>query len=85
MRVDTHAYQEYVMPPFYDSMLGKLIVHGRDREEAIVRGLRALDLFVVEGVHTTIPMHKRILSDDVFRSGKISTRFMEDFLERTAR
>ncbi|HEX9736212.1 MAG TPA: acetyl-CoA carboxylase biotin carboxylase subunit [Thermoanaerobaculia bacterium] len=84
VRVDTHAYQEYVIPPFYDSMLGKLIVHGRNREEAIARALRALDLFVVEGVHTTIPLHRRILADKVFRSGEISTRFMEDFFKRTA-
>lgn len=84
VRVDTHAYQEYVMPPFYDSMLGKLIVRGRDRDEAIARAVRALDLFVVEGVHTTIPLHRRILADEVFKSGKISTRFMEDFFERAA-
>jgi acetyl-CoA carboxylase biotin carboxylase subunit len=84
VRIDTHAYQEYVMPPFYDSMLGKLIVHGKDRDEAIARALRALDLFVVEGVHTTIPMHKKILADPEFRSGRFSTRFMEGFLKRTA-
>ncbi len=84
MRVDTHAYQEYVIPPFYDSMLGKLIVHGKSRDEAISRILRALDFFVVEGVHTTIPLHKKILRDEAFRSGELSTRFMEGFFERTA-
>ena len=85
VRVDTHAYQEYFIPPFYDSMIGKLIVHGSNREEAIARSLRALDLFVIEGVHTTIPLHRKILADEVFRSGKISTRFMEGFFERTAK
>lgn len=85
VRVDTHAYQEYFIPPFYDSMIGKLIVHGKSREEAIARTLRALDFFVVEGVFTTIPLHKKILTDEVFRAGNFSTRFMEDFLERTAK
>lgn len=84
VRVDTHAYQEYFIPPFYDSMIGKLIVHGANREEAIARTLRALDFFVVEGVFTTIPLHRKILADEVFRAGDFSTRFMEDFFERTA-
>ena len=82
VRIDTHAYQEYVVPPFYDSMLGKLIVHGRDREEAIARTLRALDFFVVEGIHTTIPLHRKIVQDEVFKSGRLSTRFMEEFFKR---
>ena len=82
VRIDSHAYQEYMIPPFYDSMIGKLIVHGKNREEAIARTLRALDFFVVEGIHTTIPLHKEILRDDLFRSGDFSTKFMEGFLER---
>lgn len=82
VRVDTHAYEEYVIPPWYDSMIGKLIVKGKDREEAIERTLRALDFFVVEGIHTTIPLHKQILRDPLFRRGEISTRFMEGFFDR---
>ncbi len=84
VRVDTHAYQEYRIPPFYDSMIGKLIVQGRDREEAISRMLRALDFFIVEGIKTTIPLHQQILRDSKFRRGDLSTHFMEDFLARRA-
>jgi acetyl-CoA carboxylase biotin carboxylase subunit len=82
VRIDTHAYQEYMIPPFYDSMIGKLIVHGRNRKEAIARTLRALDFFIVEGIHTTIPLHKEILRDELFQTGDFSTHFMEGFLER---
>jgi len=81
VRVDTAAYQGYLIPPHYDSLIAKLIVHGVDRAEAIARGRRALDLFVVEGVKTTIPMHRRILDDADFIRGKLSTRFMERFAE----
>lgn len=84
VRIDTHAYQEYRIPPFYDSMIGKLIVQGRDRDEAIARTARALDFFIVEGIKTTIPLHKEILRDGKFRRGDLSTRFMEDFLARKA-
>ncbi len=62
-RVDTHAYEDYVIPPHYDSLVAKLIVHDRSREEAIARMRRALDFFVVEGIHTTIPLHQRIMRD----------------------
>ena len=79
VRVDTAAYQGYVVPPYYDSLIAKLIVAGRDRPEAIARGRRALDLFVIEGVKTTIPLHRRILDDPDFVDGKLSTRFMERF------
>jgi len=79
VRVDTAAYQGYVIPPHYDSLIAKLIVSGRDREEAISRARRALDLFVIEGIKTTIPMHRRILDDPDFREGRLSTRFMERF------
>ncbi len=79
MRVDTAAYQGYVIPPHYDSLIAKLIVNGRDRAEAIARGRRALDFFVVEGIKTTIPMHRRILDDPDFVGGRLSTRFMERF------
>jgi len=81
VRIDTAAYQGYLIPPHYDSLIAKLIVHGADREEAIARGRRALDLFVVEGIKTTIPMHRRILDDADFIRGKLSTRFMERFAE----
>jgi len=79
VRVDTAAYQGYLIPPHYDSLIAKLIVWGRDREEAIGRGRRALDFFVIEGIKTTIPLHRRILDDPDFISGKLSTHFMERF------
>jgi acetyl-CoA carboxylase biotin carboxylase subunit len=79
VRVDTAAYQGYLIPPYYDSLIAKLIVWGRDREEAIRRGRRALDFFVIEGVRTTIPLHRRILDDPDFIDGKLSTHFMERF------
>ena len=81
VRVDTAAYQGYVIPPHYDSLIAKLVVSGRDRAEAISRGRRALDLFVVEGVSTTIPMHRRILEEPDFVDGRLSTRFMERFAQ----
>ncbi|MBM3327997.1 MAG: acetyl-CoA carboxylase biotin carboxylase subunit [Calditrichaeota bacterium] len=79
VRVDTHAYAGYTIPPHYDSLIAKLIAYGNDREEAIARMLRALDEFVVEGIATTIPLHKRILRDERFRTSAYSTRFMEEF------
>ena len=82
IRVDTHAYQEYFVQPHYDSMIAKLIAHGRDREEAMARMARALDFFIIEGVKTTIPLHQEVLADAQFRSGDVTTRFMEGFQER---
>ena len=79
VRVDTAAYQGYVIPPHYDSLIAKLIVNGRDRAEAISRARRALDFFVIEGIKTSIPMHRRILDDPDFVDGRLSTRFMERF------
>ncbi|MGH9363617.1 MAG: acetyl-CoA carboxylase biotin carboxylase subunit, partial [Thermoanaerobaculia bacterium] len=84
-RVDTHAYEDYVIPPWYDSLVAKLIVHDRTRQEAVARMARALDFFVVEGIRTTIPMHARILSDPDFAAGRLSTRFMERFSGRQRR
>ena len=81
VRVDTAAYQGYVIPPYYDSLIAKLIVWGRDRSEAIARGRRALDLFAIEGIKTTIPMHRRILDDPDFVDARLSTRFMERFAQ----
>lgn len=79
VRVDTAAYTQYVIPPYYDSMIAKLIVHADTREEAIMRMKRALDEFIIEGVKTTIPMHKKILADADFQKGNISTKFMERY------
>lgn len=79
VRVDTHAFSGYVIPPYYDSMIGKLIVSGSTREEAIAKMSRALDEFIVEGVKTTIPLHKQIMKNEQFRSGIFSTGFLQNF------
>lgn len=79
VRVDTAVYPGYVVPPYYDSMIAKLIVHARTRELAIARMQRALDMMVVEGIKTTIPLHKKIMADKGFQSGDFSTKFMEEF------
>src|SRR5947207_12247800 len=80
VRVDTHAYQDGVISPYYDSLVAKLIAHGKDRGEAIERMKRALDLFVVEGIHTSIPLHKRIMADADFAAGKFDTNFIQRFM-----
>jgi acetyl-CoA carboxylase biotin carboxylase subunit len=80
VRVDTAAYAEGVIPPYYDSLIAKLVVRGRDRAEAISRMSRALDMFVVEGIYTSIPLHRRIMADPDFRAGNFDTKFMERFL-----
>ncbi len=79
VRVDTAAHAECMVQPYYDSLIAKLIVHGRDRKEAIARMKRALSLTVIEGVRTTIPLHRRILDDPDFRAGRYTTRFLERF------
>jgi acetyl-CoA carboxylase biotin carboxylase subunit len=79
VRVDTAAYEGYVVPPYYDSMIAKLIVHARTRELAIARMRRALDAMVVEGIKTTIPLQRQIMDDPDFQSGNFSTKFMEEF------
>jgi acetyl-CoA carboxylase, biotin carboxylase subunit len=79
VRVDTHIYRDYNVPPHYDSLLAKLIVRGKDRLDTIARGRRALEQFVVEGVKTTIPLHRAILNNEQFIRGDISTRFMDKF------
>jgi acetyl-CoA carboxylase biotin carboxylase subunit len=84
VRIDTHAYEDYVIPPFYDSLVAKLIVHDKDRPAAIARMVRALDTFVIEGIQTTIPLHQEILRDPKFRAGELSTQFMEGFLAARA-
>jgi len=82
VRVETFAHSDCTISPFYDSMIAKIIVHGRDRSEAIARMRRTLEMCVIEGIKTTIPLHLRILSDPDFVAGKLSTSFMERFLSR---
>jgi len=76
VRLDTHVYAGYRVPPFYDSLIAKLIVSGRDRNEALARARQALDEFVIEGVKTTIPFLRRILDDEAFRAGDVDTGFV---------
>lgn len=78
-RVDTHVYAGYSIPPFYDSLIAKLIVTAQTRDECIVKMKRALDEFIIEGIHTTIPFHRKLMDDEKFRSGKYSTAFLEGF------
>jgi acetyl-CoA carboxylase biotin carboxylase subunit len=80
VRIDTAAYAEGVIPPYYDSLIAKLVVRGKDRDEAMSRMSRALEMFIVEGIHTTIPLHRKILADPDFRAGKVDTTFIERFL-----
>ena len=82
MRLETLAHPECTVSPYYDSMIAKVIVHGRDRREAIARMRRVLEMTIVEGIKTTIPLHLRILSDADFIQGNFSTSFMEKFLAR---
>ncbi len=82
VRLDTHLYAGYTVPPYYDSLLAKLVVHGRDRHEAIVRARRALAMLRVEGVKTSIGLHQRILEDRDFVTGNVSTAFMDRYLTR---
>lgn len=79
VRVDSHIYQSYTIPPYYDSLVAKLIVWGKTRERAIARGKRALEEFVIEGIKTTIPFHLKVLDDPRFISGKFDTGFLEKF------
>jgi acetyl-CoA carboxylase biotin carboxylase subunit len=82
VRIDTAAYAEGIIPPYYDSLIAKLIVRGKDRGEAVSRMARALEMFIVEGVYTTIPLHRKILADPDFRAGRIDTTFIERFLTK---
>jgi acetyl-CoA carboxylase biotin carboxylase subunit len=79
VRVDTHAYAGYTVPPYYDSMIAKLICRAQTREECITKMERALDEFIIEGVHTTIPFHQRLMKNEKFRSGDFHTGFLNDF------
>ena len=80
VRVDTHAYAQYVIPPFYDSLIAKIITSGKDREEAIGRMKRALEEFTIEGIATTIPFHQQVMSDKDFREGNFDTKYIERML-----
>jgi acetyl-CoA carboxylase, biotin carboxylase subunit len=82
VRVDTYVYPGYKVPPFYDSMIAKVIVHARTRDLAIARMRRALDAMVIEGIKTTIPLHLKIMDNPDFQAGNFSTRFMEEFLAK---
>jgi len=84
VRVDTAQYAEGVIPPYYDSLIAKLVVHGCDRAEAIAKMERALSQFVVQGVETSISLHQEIFQDPAFRAGEFDTKFMEQFLARRA-
>lgn len=79
VRIDSHIYQSYSIPPYYDSLIAKLIVWGKNREHAIARGKRALEEFTVEGIKTTIPFHLKVLEDKRFLSGEFDTSFLEKF------
>ena len=83
IRWDSHAHGGYVVPPYYDSMIGKLLSHRKDRDSARRTMLRALDEFVVEGIKTTIPLHRRILAHSDFRSGIHDTGFVERYFGAT--
>src|SRR6185503_9776483 len=79
VRVDTHAHEGAEISPYYDSMIAKLMTHGRDRAESIARMRRCLDMMVVEGIRTNISLHRRIMEDADFIAGRLDTRFMERF------
>jgi len=83
VRVDSHVYGGYTIPPYYDSMIGKLISYGANRQIAIERMYRALSEYIIRGVKTTIPLHKAILSDPTFCAGKVNTGYVQEFLNRT--
>ena len=83
VRVDSHVYAGYTVPPYYDSMIGKLITFARNRDIALDRMSRALSEFIISGIKSTVPFSKAIMQDPVFRSGKASTSFVEDFFSRT--
>ena len=79
IRIDTHVYANYMIPPYYDSMISKLITVAQTREEAIQKMKRALDEYIIEGIKTTIPFHQQLLENEKFLSGDFTTKFMEDF------
>jgi len=80
IRVDTAQYAEGVVPPYYDSLIAKLVAHGCDRAEAIAKMQRALSQFVVQGIETSISLHEEIFQNEAFRAGEFDTGFMERFI-----
>jgi acetyl-CoA carboxylase biotin carboxylase subunit len=82
VRIDSHLYSSYVVPPNYDSLLAKIIVWGEDRAEAIARMRRALDECIITGIKTTIPFQRALLDDDHYQRGDVSTRYLNEFIER---
>jgi len=84
VRVDSHLYSGYTVPPYYDSMVAKIICWGRDREESIARMRRALLEIVVDGIDTTVSFHRRILEDPGFLKGEIHTGYLEAWLQADA-
>ena len=79
IRIDSHAYNKYTVPSYYDSLIAKLIAHGKNRDEAIARMRRALDEFVIEGIKTTIPFHKKVMEDERFLNCQVYTNFLDSF------
>ncbi|HAJ48284.1 MAG TPA: acetyl-CoA carboxylase biotin carboxylase subunit, partial [Alphaproteobacteria bacterium] len=84
VRVDSGAYAGYVIPPYYDSLIAKLIVHGRNRNECIMRLRRALREFVIDGISTTIPLFHDLVNEPAFIDGQYHIHWLEDYLKRTA-
>jgi acetyl-CoA carboxylase biotin carboxylase subunit len=82
VRFDSFAHAECTISPYYDSMIAKLIVHGRDRREAVARMRRALEMTIIEGIHTSVPLHLKILADPDFQAGRMTTAFMERFMPK---
>ena len=82
VRIDTFAHAECIVSPYYDSMIAKIIVHGRDRQEAIARMRRTLEMTVIEGIKTSVPLHLKIMHDADFQAGRMSTAFMERFMPK---
>ena len=85
MRVDSSAYQGYVIPPYYDSLVGKLIVHGRTRTEALMRLRRALDEFIIDGVNTTLPLFRTLVRNPDVQNGQYDIHWLETFLKTDRR
>jgi acetyl-CoA carboxylase biotin carboxylase subunit len=82
VRVDSHVYQGYVIPPYYDSLIGKLIVHGKTRQECLMRLRRALDEFVVDGIETTLPLFRALVRNEDMINGDYNIHWLEQFLAR---
>jgi len=83
VRNDSFVYDQYRVVPFYDSMIGKLIVHAKDRTAAIAKMRQALDEYVVEGIRTNIPLHRRVMATEAFANADYDTNFLEEFLSKS--